>query len=317
MKKSFGLISLTVLLLLGLLLLFANCGKVAQEITPDKPLQPYFNIVASTDVYAKENIKVISSNLNIPTNNIFTFDDTSLYLEISGIYKNNDEIQYKELSWGQGILSIDTTKTATSNNTEKKNIYISKCLNKKGVEINNTDSGWAYLKFDDTNKKWLMMSNKIKKGANYYLVKVSTNKNKYLLKIIDGTNVSGNETVNLGSIMGYDTFISILFITDITNNKISKFINLEELSRFYNEQFFSQLNYPFPEKMNIIFQPIKDNKSNNLNLILINIYYLSKTNAKDAIKLVKTIDLSLINKKAQDILIDNINYLADKNIKEN
>lgn len=287
-------------MLVGLFVL-VGCGKVAQEVNPEKKDLLAFNLVYSISVLRND----VLENPATSTANVFTYSDTTLTAEVDSIKIQNNSLKLVEITWGKGLLIADKSQNASANADQKN--YYSKAYNKNGVELANSDKTWTFLKFDNNAKKWNIMSNKIKKDASFYLINVTSNKNKYLLKIINANDVSGNETLNVANLTNYDTFLALLFLTDLESNqeKFTKFIDFDDLTKLFNQSFFAELNYQIPAKglQNLMDNPLD---KNSLEQTLLNLYYLYITDPREAIKYAKGIKSNLISQKAIDIVISNI-----------
>jgi hypothetical protein len=283
--------------------LLVSCGKVAQEVTPEKKEIFAFNLQYSIDLSQNQSQTLLVANTSLVDENPFA-------AEVDSIKMQNSSIKLVEITWGKGILVLDKSVTANVTGNAYQKVYYSKAYNKNGVELNSSDKTWTYLKFDNTAKKWNVISNKIKKDSSYYLVRVS-NKTKYWFKVFSADDVSGNETINLGSINNYDTFLSLLFLADLETNreKFTRFMDFDALGKLFNQMFFSQLDYNFPTDA---VKQFTDNEisKNSLEANLLSIYYLYNSDPREAIKYVNSLKSDILNKKAQDILLDNIKSLG-------
>jgi hypothetical protein len=302
--------SVPLIFLLTLIIFSSACGKVSQEVGLEEDQKKSFDLNYFIEVQNTKNIEtLIKTQSYVNTSNLICVNDTSVFVAVNGLVFDAKEVKFDDLSWGKGVLLSDVQKITTQN---QGIIYKSKSFDRDDVERTQPDYKWTNLKFDNLKLNWNISSTKIKTGYPVYLIKIFTDKDKYLLKILEAEFVSGNEKINVGEITTYDTFISILFLMNlnqgIDQKAKDKTINIKEISAFYDKSFFNMLKYSLaPNKIKSfdIKNPIFT-FDRELEKELLNIFSMYKKNKKELISYLNNYKKELISKEALISLKNNI-----------
>jgi hypothetical protein len=250
------------LLLLFLSASLLSCGKVTQVIK-EKEEAPSFDMTYSIKVLSKDAIKEKQdADSHFSLNNYFSVLNDHVYSQVLGIKKTGSR---DELSWGRAVLMEDdesnqvkqqakaavstgdaNVQIRQSQKTRKK--YISKAYRKDNIEMMKSDYTWTKLSFDSNKNTWKVDSKKIRKGYPVYVVKVFSDKNKYYMRIVDEKIVSENKKVSLDEIAAYETFVAVLFLTDLDNSKGSLIdsVSYFDIFQVYDHSFFNAIDYVLP-----------------------------------------------------------------------
>ncbi len=280
-------LSLALCAMMGIGLL--SCGKVTQISNPTEE-------VKSFDLsYAIE---------GIPTS------ATTVYVSVVGFQKNSK--QKEGLSWGRAQLKpfpkgVPFLVTAASGNvTPKRAKYLSVAYNKQGNEIPLSDHTWSKLDWEDTSSQWKGLSKKIDKKYPFYLVQFFSDKNRYAMKSLDGSVVTGNKVWNLGVLTPYDTFLSILLLIqcDQSSDPFVYKTTLDELGAMFSQSFFQTLGYVLPENQVNRFDPtdpvfVWDRKCE---MSLIKIFNWAHTDKESALTYLQQLPPEVLSSKSKECL---------------
>ncbi|MFC1771600.1 hypothetical protein ACFLZV_06920 [Candidatus Margulisiibacteriota bacterium] len=314
--------------ILGIILIMAllSCGKVTQVIK-EKEEDPSFNLSYSVNIFSTQDIKEYVKKGD-KEGNYFSVSDDDVYSQIIGIQEGGSR---DELSWGKAVLieSKQETKSlsektiqkelSTPNSQQKqshKKTYMSKSFRKDDIEMLKADYMWTKISFDKS-QKWKISAKKIKKTYPAYMIRFFRGDKKFYLKVIDEEIVSKNKEVNIGDITLYDTFISVVYLMDIDQNKGSLIdaMDFNALSQILDNKFFNEITYELPVNKVKKFKPKKPVFifSGQLESELIKLMKLLRAGeTEESIKYVDKAFKDKLSKKARDILVKNIKTWTGK-----
>ncbi|MBT6121107.1 hypothetical protein HOH45_06555 [bacterium] len=294
--------SLFVCLFVTTLFLSTNCGKVTQDLSkaaviPSVDLS--FTLPVSPTVESSKTIKIES----------ITRKNSPLFFQIQGIKPDGSS---EELSWGKGLILSETIEDKTaSGDVTVKVTYKSSSYTKSNIEIKRSNLSETHLTYQSAKNKWVIKSNKIKKGFPWYLVQAYSSKDKYRFKLLTGKVVTGNTRIDFGEITPYDTFIGTLY-RSIASHKNMSFDEtiLASIEKLYTNDFYLSLNAELPLNTIKKFNPKTplfeiDSILNNTLLDLLNLVHTDK---KEALSYLEKKEITLILPKKA---IENLTQTLD------
>ncbi len=290
-------------------LIICACGKVTQEVDPKKKNRAKaFSLSIETPIYTASHLtEKIKEDPNFPSSNYLNTKSNEVYVAIYGIKKTGG---LNRLSWGKATLSEKESKI--NNKTTKTLTSVAKNIH--NVSVSNANLGETYInvKTPTTNGEALnIRSAKLRYGYSYYICKVYTTENNYNFFMIDEKTASDNVSISKNTLDPYDTFISILFLKILENNKnvLDKTPPLKTLKALLDPPFFKLLSYKNPSNIQKNFSPKKpiftfDRELEKQLIEIINILY--NTDKKEAESHINSLPTSILSKKSKDVLIANI-----------
>jgi hypothetical protein len=341
MKKVINAMASFMFLLV--LIFFMACGKVTQVAQTSEDAKS-FSIKASVGISPTQSMKTqLKEKSNITTKNYFTVLDEDVYTQIVSIEENG---KFNELSWGKSCLALDfkpivvskkdnkdpgnnkhrlqenqnssannkAIESHTTINAKEKmqKIYVSTAYNKSGVKTQSSSYKRAYINFKKNDNSWEISATKLELGPKLYLIKFFSTKDKYYFKLIEASLIEENKSISLKEITLYDTFITIMYLKQLEDNNyvVEDIAPISDLTKLFDLKFFHESQYNLSENKaqkfdikNPVFLVNRDYEHE-----LLRIYKIVLVKEKeDAIKNVKDLSLEILNKKAKDILIKNIN----------
>jgi hypothetical protein len=227
---------------LGLFLLVTGCGKVVQEVAKD-------DVPLSFNVSFKSG-DIIWNRSKTKTAGVFDVNDKEVITQISAFEKN----KLVELSWGRAVLSKKDLPVPTDKDAQKPkrtlNDYESVAYRKNGLKlVGASDHTWSKISYDKKEAKWDIKSNKVKRGYPYYQIALFSEKDHFLLKVVDDKMVSSNKTVELGALDDYDRFIAIIanLIFKDRGDYLVRPDTLDRIHHLFPVSFFKMLSYNPPK----------------------------------------------------------------------
>ena len=186
---------------------FTACGKVVQQAQSESDLT-LFNLSFSIPV--KEKTLLVEKGL--ATSNIISTDDPLIFTFLNGLKQDG---KVDELSWGRGNLTKKQSVKIQNIDGVTKNVqvttYSSSSFRKDGLKLDRPDYLWAKSSFMTTKPyQWTVDMVKIKKDYEIYLASIYVDHQLYFIKTILKDEVASKNTLSIGSIDLYDTFISTL-----------------------------------------------------------------------------------------------------------
>lgn len=230
-------------------LLVSQCGKVTQEIdAKDGVARQSFEI--QTKLVLNQTILD-----KMPTESRFQLLEPSLMVTVLGIVEEN---RPKRLAWGQIELDeIMVTESVEQRSTQNpsatpaqvqvtKNVITFNTYNQSGIEIQKPNLYEAMIKFGQPTanvSEFYIDATKIKLGYSMYILAAYAGPQKYQFYRITQKVASDNAVVLYEELTEYDTFITTLFLSHISDHLYAaEVINAyDKLAELYTKAFFEQL----------------------------------------------------------------------------
>lgn len=192
--------------------LLFSCGKVVQIEEKEEQI---------TSFSATYTIPLTESS-DGPTVSQFSHSDSPVYASVAAVKPDGG---LTELSWGRGVLLSSRVLVDVSPNVEEaigapkrelKTVFRSQSFRKDGVKLTGaSDLSWTKLEYKRDSLSWAIDSKKLELGFPYYFVRVYTDSQRFLMKVLDHETVSMNVTQSLGDVTPYDTFLAILMLQSL------------------------------------------------------------------------------------------------------
>lgn len=255
-QKFFG----TALIALSSLVVLTSCGKVSQDVGIDDSKKPKIFILKTyVQVTTTSDYKVATLQ-NPAMLNQFVFTPQTKDVYVAVMRKNG--ATFSQLSWGRATLLPDTTPVsgmfaALSPTANAKPKFKSMSYDKTDFELQAADVAKTRVAFEPTKFRWESESRSLPADLDTYWVAYFDARGNYALRAIDQKTVSGNDTVSLGEITPYETFVSIMLLTQqvSTANRFDKPVTRQTVIDLFSPLFFEAINYAYPPNLVDNFNP--------------------------------------------------------------
>ena len=306
--------------ILGLIIISGlfSCGKVTQTTAPDEKI-PSFSLTFTVPVVTTQNIKVTMPKIATPSvKNGLNFH-SNLHTAIIGVSKQGGMTQ---LSWGKGIITKRklTSLNSIKNSTKPLNSlpvwdYTSTAYDKRGIEMKNSDHTWAKPQFNQSTMTWSITATKIPKAYHRFLVTAYSDHSLYRLSWIDYDTVSSNVSsaaTTIGGISDYDTFIALLEIVQMEEEKTFDHLSHQQLVTFIDLPIYNALKFKFPPNSSPSFdlkKPSFQFKRSPVVDIILTLFDFGRVDSKSAQSYLKTVDKKLLSDATKKLLKANLKLI--------
>ncbi len=265
------------------------CGKVSQDMEVNSNNQKVFTLKTYVQVVTTADYRV-ATNQNPALLNQFIFTPQTKDVYVAVLKKTGPA--FSQLSWGRATLLPDNSTTAgiftaltpTSN---QKPRFKSMSYDKTDFELQATDFTKTRVSFEPAKFRWESDSKSLPADLENYWVAFYDSQGNYALRVIEQKSVSGNETVSVGEINAYETFVSALLITQqvSTVNRFDKPVTRTQVLELFSPLFFEAINYAYPpnqvDRFNVKEPQFKFNRKVENDLLAIMALYV--TDKKEAL----------------------------------
>lgn len=305
--------------ILFLLFFSLSCGKVTQEISESKET-PSFKLSFTIPVTSEE--KPVSSNFSM-TDTVYT-----------AVFAYTDKFTRKSLSWGKAVVDVkEVVETKPENITENETVsgsvvmasvavsadakplyaYTSKAFSINGRENKSgADHTVSYLELNSKKQVWAVSNAKLRKGFSGYLASFFTEADTYALKWVVGSDVSGNQSLNFQELSDYDTFLGVLQLMLVQDERYDM-DDYDLFVKVFTYDVFKSLNYTRPsnEASKFNYEEPYFVFKRPLEILLLDIWEFVKVDFQEAVSFIENLDEKRLSEPSKDALLVAIQLLID------
>ena len=229
-----------------LLLFLTACGKVTQQVNPEKE-SPSFTLKFSFDDVFLPTSNVAEKrlrHLGVPARQ-FQYQDP-IYVSLKG-YKGK---KGSHLSWAKLILNQQKTELekAAWGNSAKTLLfsYTLQSFDSKDIEVKGAAKK-TQIKglLNSKDRKISLEAPKLSYDFDYYLLSFYSSNEQYRFHVVSAERVSDNKVLSLESTTDFDTFKAIQFL-NIHRSMMVDAGMYNKLQGILSPELYTSLQYAFP-----------------------------------------------------------------------